>query len=104
MTIDLSAVTLDGAFCETELPDGSVLVLTLVDEDIPSASGTAFSAPLKRVTLTHVGIDGEEKQLPCIVGMGEDGIAVWSDHAELLGSPLDGDNMAKCTIEIAEEA
>lgn len=102
MTIDLSKITLEGSFFEAELPDGSALVVNVVDEDIPSDNGYP-SAPVKRVNLTHITLDLDMVHIPCVIGMGADGITVESDYKELYGTVLDGDNMAKCTVEVEEK-
>lgn len=100
MTVDISKLAFEGSFAEVELEDGSVLVLEVVDEDVPPSDGS-YSAPIRGVLLAHVTLDGT-KQLPSVIGMGDDGITIESDYKELYGQTLDGDNMTKCTIEVEE--
>lgn len=101
MTIDLSQLTFEGDFAETELPDGSVLVLNKVSEDVPGDANT--SAPVDCVNLMVITVSGEYVQHTNIVGMTGSAVTIESDYKELYGSRLTGDNMDKCYAVAIEE-
>lgn len=105
MTIDFSELEFTGGFAETELEDGSVLVLNKVDEDIPGDTDKE-SAHLDTVNVMVITAEGEYVQHTNVVGMTGSAVTIESDYAELYGASLDSENYEKCyavTIEAEEE-
>lgn len=103
MIIDLSEVAFENDFFNVDLPDGSVLTLNKIDEDMATED---MSTRLDRINLqlTSFSEDGEESytDCPCAIGLGNDILIIKTDYTEYEGKVLTSENMRFCTIEIYE--
>lgn len=100
MTIDLSLVTFDNDLFQTDLPDGSILSLYALNEAIESEGRDVI---IDDILLQVTDIDGRTHGISSIIGMSTGSITIASKYSEVLGDSLTRGNMAKCTIEVAED-
>lgn len=99
MVIDLSNVEFENDFFSTILPDGSILVLNKVDENLALDN---LSAEIKAVNIEIQTDEDTVISCPCIIGMNNDYLSIDTAYTEYEGEVLTSDNMKYCTIQIYE--
>lgn len=103
MIIKLSEVVFENDFFSVDLPNGSVLTLNKIDEDIAT---TGDNVKLDRINLQITSFDesGNEEytSCPCSIGLGNDILIIETDYPEYEGKVLTSENMRFCTIEVYE--
>lgn len=103
MIIELSEVVFENDFFKLDLPNGSVLTLNKIDEDMATVDS---NVKIDRINLqiTSFDEDGNESYLscPCAIGLGNDILIIKTDYSEYEGKVLTSENMRFCTIEIYE--
>lgn len=90
MTIDLSKVEFQYDFFSSTMPDGSLLILNKVDEDMASAINILIAT------------DTEVRKCSPIIGMGNDKIMLYTEYKEYEGQCLNKDNIGYCFIDMFE--
>ena len=99
MQINLDKVTFINDFFSTMLPDGSMLVLNKVDEDLVAEGAECI---IKSVNIEIQDTQGNVITCPCVIGLGNDLMQITTNHKEYEGEVLSPDNMVYCTIEVYE--
>lgn len=99
MQISLDKVTFINDFFSTMLPDGSMLVLNKVDEDLVAEGAECI---IKSVNIEIQDTQGNVITCPCVIGLGNDLMQITTNHKEYEGVVLSPDNMVYCTIEVYE--
>ena len=104
MTIDLSEITFSNDFFEVDLPNGSVLTINKIDEDITVDDSSII---LDRINIQVSTTDEDTgvttyTSCPCSIGLGNDILIIKTDYSEYEGKVLTSKNMMYCTIEIYE--
>lgn len=99
MQINLDKVTFINDFFSTMLPDGSMLVLNKVDEDLVAEGAECI---IKSVNIEIQDTQGNVITCPCVIGLGNDLMQITTNHKEYEGAVLSPDNMVYCTIEVYE--
>lgn len=99
MQISLDKVTFINDFFSTMLPDGSMLVLNKVDEDLVAEGAECI---IKSVNIEIQDTQGNVITCPCVIGLGNDLMQITTNHKEYEGEVLSPDNMVYCTIEVYE--
>lgn len=101
MTLDLSEITFTYDFFTTSMPDGSMLVLNKIDEDLLVEDE---EAEIKAINIVVEPVDGGDNIICSpVIGIGNDYFIIESDYDEYLGKALTEDNMKYCTMELYEE-
>lgn len=100
MTIDLSQITFDYDFFSAPMPDGSMLILNRIDEDMDDGTGTAS---VKAINVVIAELGGGSTLCSSVIGMGNSRLMITSAHEELLGKTLTEENMASCFIEMEDK-
>ena len=99
MQISLDKVTFINDFFSTMLPDGSMLVLNKVDEDLVAEGAECI---IKSVNIEIQDTQGNVITCPCVIGLGNDLMQITTNYKEYEGVVLSPDNMVYCTIEVYE--
>lgn len=99
MIIDLSNITFTNDFFSKMLPDGSMLVLNRLDENLFE---DGKECTVKAISIEVQDYDGNIITCPCVIGLGNDLIKINTEYKEYEGKVLSPDNMAMCTIEVYE--
>ena len=104
MLIDLGEVVFENDFFNVDLPNGSVLTLNKIDEDIATDDSTV---KIDRVNLQITSFDeaGNEEYMlcPCAFFLCNYFFFIYSDYPEYEGKVLTSENMRCCTIEVYEQ-
>ena len=101
MIIDLSQVTFDYDFFSLPLPDGNTLIMNQIDEHFESHYG---ETKIKAINIVVAPEDGSDN-IPCssVIGIANEFFTIKTGYPEYEGKTLNTDNMAYCTMEIAED-
>lgn len=97
MTIELDKVVFTNDFFSTPLPDGSIMVLNKVDEDMLLEDA---SAVVKAINIEVWRYDEDAIKCPCVIGLSNELMEIKTEYTEYEGKVLTSDNMKYCTIEI----
>ena len=98
MTINLDSVEFVNDFFSATLPDGSLLVLNIVDEDFLSDDVECIVKSLN----VEIQRDDEIISCPCVIGISNELMQINTEYKEYEGKVLTPDNMEYCTIEVYE--
>ena len=99
MVVELAKVSFINDFFSTMLPDGSMLVLNKVDEDLVTEGAECI---IKSVNIEIQDVQGNVITCPCVIGLGNDLMQITTNHKEYEGEALSPDNMVYCAIEVYE--
>lgn len=100
MTYKLSEAKFVNDFYYLEIANGNTIVFNVVDEELVHATGQV------NINAINVAvIDNDENYFDGvnIIGEGNDYYFILSDYKEYLGKPLTKDNIAYCTLEVADD-
>lgn len=100
MTIELDTIEFLNDFFSTALPDGSSIIINMVNEDFITEDGE--ECVVKAINIEVEDLDGNIISCPCVIGMSNDIMEIATEHTEYEGEVLTPDNMGYCTIEIYE--
>lgn len=100
MQIPLDLDWSNGVYTEY-LTDGTYLALTLVKEELVSAT---TQANIDCVLIEHITAVGEKQPISSLINFATtDTIQVKSEYLELSGQMLSSSNCSKCYIEVADD-
>lgn len=102
MTLILKDITFINDFFYIDTPDGDILVLNKVQEELTIAN-RAVNQSL-HIDNINIGIQTDDKfiKCPCVIGMGNQFIKIETDYKTLEGAVLTSENMEYCTITVYE--
>ena len=99
MIIDLANTEFTNDMFSTMLPDGSTIILNIVNESF-TVDGATGECAIKGVNIEILDSEDNLISCPCVIGIGNDIMIIKTDYKEYEGAVLTPDNMMYCTIEI----
>lgn len=98
MTLDLSRIEFSNEVFTYETDKGTLTFYAL-DENPPL---TGVETSFKKIIISLTDLEENETLLSSVIGLQQGDYQLQTEYVELEGSVLTLDNIAKCTLEIAE--
>lgn len=105
MIIDLGLITFDNDMYQTDLPDGSILVINKLNESLHTEDEVyeATDIEIKRVNIEIIDLNGNTVLCPCIIGLDNDLMQIRTAYKQFEGLILNEDNLKYCEVEIYDK-
>lgn len=105
MTISLGSITFENDIYQTDLPDGSIIVLNKINESLKTVDDVyeTVDVDIKRINIEIISLEGQSYTCPCVIGLGNDRMQITTRYSQLEGLLLTEDNLQYCEVEIYEQ-
>lgn len=104
MRIELSKITFDNDMYQTDLPDGSTIVLNRISESLRTVDDVyeTTDVDIKRINIEITDVEGNIFPCSCVIGLGNSIMQVTTKYSQYEGLLLTEDNLQYCEVEIYE--